>query len=70
MPGSGLKSSNIIDVARTTGASEFHASARILADSGMNFVPEAMDEDLKVVTVDGDEVKKMADLLKQYQPAT
>ena len=70
MPGSGLKSSNIIDVAKRTGATEFHASARILANSGMDFVPEAMDDDLKTVMVDGDEVKTLADLLRQYRPAT
>ena len=70
MPGSGLKSSNIIDVARITGASEFHASARTVAKSGMDFVVRAMDEDLQTVTVDGDEVKKLADLLRQYRPAT
>jgi len=68
MPGSGLKSSNIINVARATGASEFHASARTVAKSGMNFVVPAMNEDLKTVTVDGNEVKKMADLLRQCQP--
>ena len=65
MPGSGLKSSNIIDLAKATGAREFHASARTLANSEMDFVPAAMDEDLKTVMVDGDEVKNMADLLKQ-----
>lgn len=69
MPGSGLKSSNIIDMARLTGACEFHTSARIMASSRMNFVREAMDEDLKTATVDGDEVKKMADLLRQYRSA-
>lgn len=70
MPGSGLKSSNIIDVARATGAAEFHTSARILASSGMDYVSAAMNEDLKTATVDGNEVKKMADLLRQYQSAT
>lgn len=69
MPGSGLKSSNIIDVARATGATEFHASARTVAKSGMSFVVPAMNEDLQTVTVDGNEVKKMAELLRQYQRA-
>ena len=68
MPGSGLNSSNIIDVARATGATEFHASARTFASSGMDFVQEALAEDLRSVTVDGREVKKMADLLNRYQP--
>jgi copper homeostasis protein len=68
MPGSGLGSSNVLELARITGANEFHASARISANTGMDFVVEAMNEDLKSVMVDGDEVKKIADLLKQFQP--
>lgn len=69
MPGSGLKSSNIIDVAKITGASEFHASARTVSRSAMDFVRPAMDEDLQTVTSDGDEVRKMVDLLRLYAPA-
>ena len=68
MPGSGLKSSNIINLAKTTGASEFHASARTVSRSAMDFVRQAMDEDLQGVTADGDEVKKMVDLLRHYAP--
>ena len=68
MPGSGLRSTNVIDVAKITGASEFHTSARIFTDTQMEFVVEAMEEDLKSVMVDGEEVKKIADLLKAYQP--
>ena len=33
----------------------------------MDFVIAAMDEDLKQVMVDGDEVEKIAALLKSYQ---
>jgi copper homeostasis protein len=68
MPGSGLRSSNVIDVARITGATEFHTSARISVDTQMDFVVESMEEDLKNVMVDGEEVKKLAGLLKNYQP--
>ncbi len=68
MPGSGLRSSNVIDVAKITGATEFHTSARIFVDTQMEFVIEAMEEDLKSVMVDGEEVKKIAGLLKAYQP--
>ncbi len=67
MPGSGLRSSNVIEVAKNTGAKEFHTSARIFVDTKMDFVIAAMDEDLKQVMVDGDEVKKIAALLKSYQ---
>ena len=67
MPGSGLRSSNVIEVAKITGAKEFHTSARIFVNTKMDFVIAAMDEDLKQVMVDGDEVKKIAELLKSYQ---
>ena len=68
MPGSGLRSFNVIEVASITGATEFHTSARIFADTQMEFVIKAMAEDLKSVMVDEEEVKKIADLLKTYQP--
>jgi copper homeostasis protein len=68
MPGSGLRSSNITDVARITGATEFHTSARYFAPTQMAFVNPAMQEDLQNVMVDGDEVAKIAGLLKTYQP--
>ena len=68
MPGSGLRSSNVIDVAKITHAKEFHTSARIFVDTQMDFIVETMNEDLKNVMVDGDEVKKIAALLKSYQP--
>lgn len=67
MPGSGLRSSNVIDIAKITGATQFHTSARIFTDTQMEFVVKAMEEDLKSVMVDGEEVKKIAELLKAYQ---
>ena len=66
MPGSGLRSSNVIDVARITGATEFHTSARIFTNTQMNFVNPAMEEDLKEVMVGGEEVAKIVQLLKEY----
>lgn len=68
MPGSGLRSSNIIDVARITGATEFHTSARIFTDTQMDFVNPAMEEDLKNVMVDGKEVAMMVQLLQEIAP--
>jgi copper homeostasis protein len=67
MPGSGLRSSNIIDVANITGATEFHTSARIFSNTKMDFVNPAMQENLQDVMVDGDEVDKIVQLLKGYQ---
>ncbi len=66
MPGSGLRSSNVIDVARITGATEFHTSARIFTNTQMDFVNPAMEEDLKEVMVDGEEVAKIVHLLNEY----
>ncbi|MGF2413993.1 copper homeostasis protein CutC [Ferruginibacter sp.] len=68
MPGSGLRSSNVIDVAKITGAKEFHTSARIFVNTKMDFVVAGMNEDLQNVMVDGDEVKKIAALLNACQP--
>ena len=69
MAGSGLRSSNVIDIAKITGINEFHTSARILVDTKMDYVVPGMEEDLKLVMVDAAEVKQIADLLKNYQTA-
>jgi len=69
MPGSGLRVSNVIEVAKITGATQFHTSARIFVDTQMNYVVPGMEEDLKNVMVDGEEVKQIADLLKSYKSA-
>ena len=67
MPGSGVKSSNIIDIAESTGATELHSSASIPAESKMNYVNPMMSEKLSTVTVNEEEVKKMVELLKKYE---
>lgn len=64
MPGSGVRADNIIELAKKTGAVEFHASARINIDSKMNFKNEAMNESLKSVTGDADEIKNIIANLK------
>lgn len=57
MPGSGVRSSNIIDIAEKTGAVEFHTSARMMVGSKMNFNSPAMKENLKSVSVNEEEIK-------------
>lgn len=64
MPGSGVRSKNIIELAKKTGATEFHTSARINAKSKMDFTSKAMNEDLSSVSVDVDEIKKIITNLK------
>ena len=66
MPGSGLRSSNVVEVAKITGAKEFHTSARTWGNTQMDFIVPGMKEDLKNVMVDGNEVKAIAALLKSY----
>jgi copper homeostasis protein len=63
MPGSGVRSDNILDLAQKTGATEFHTSARIFMESNMNYKNESMNENLKAVSVDEDEVRKIKELL-------
>ena len=66
MPGSGVRSNNIIELAEKTGAVEFHSSARINIDSKMIYVNETMNEHLKSVSVDEDEVKNIISKLKSF----
>ena len=53
MPGSGVRSDNIIAIAETTGATEFHSSARIQIDDK--------------ISVDEKEVRKMIEKLSSLQ---
>ncbi len=63
MPGSGIRSDNIIEIAKRTNAVEFHTSARISTDSKMNYSNKAMTENLRSVSVDEEEVMKLIHLL-------
>lgn len=59
MPGSGVNSNNIIELAAKTGAIEFHTSARIWTDTKMEHTNSTMNENLQSVSVDEEEVKKL-----------
>ena len=63
MPGSGVRSENIIILAEKTKAFEFHTSARIAVESKMNYSQVSLNENLQSVAVDAVEVKKIAGLL-------
>ncbi|MEP6676527.1 MAG: copper homeostasis protein CutC [Ferruginibacter sp.] len=63
MPGSGLRSSNIMEIGQRTHAIEFHSSARINVESSMNFMSGSMNEKLQSVSVDEEEVRRMVALL-------
>jgi copper homeostasis protein len=59
MPGSGVRASNIAEIANNTGAVEFHSSARKMADSNMKIFNETMKENLQMVDVDVEEIQMM-----------
>ncbi|MDP1811251.1 MAG: copper homeostasis protein CutC [Sediminibacterium sp.] len=66
MPGSGVRSSNILELAKFTGASELHSSARIDLPSTMLHQQKSMKETLRSVSVDMEEIKKMKSILTRF----
>lgn len=63
MPGSGVRADNVASIAQASGTYEFHTSARILSDSKMQYQQPPMNETLKSVTTDGEEIKKIKSIL-------
>ena len=57
MPGSGVRASNIAELAAKTGAVEFHTSARVAQASAMEFVNGAMRGDDFAVMADEGEIR-------------
>jgi len=66
MPGSGVNADNIISIAESAGATEFHSSATVSKESDMKFINVQMKESLTHVSVNKEEVKKMRQLLDEY----
>jgi copper homeostasis protein len=64
MPGSGLRSNNIKQLADYTGVSELHSSARKNMHTEMEFINKNMNEALQIISVDEDEIKLMKATLK------
>ncbi len=65
MPGSGVRSANILELAKKTGATEFHSSARTNIKSSMSYNNKAMNENLVSISVDEAEVRSLVKLLSQ-----
>lgn len=63
MPGSGVRADNIVELAKQTGATEFHSSARININSQMIYTNELMDENLQSVSINLDELQKISNAL-------
>ena len=59
MPGSGVRTNNIKQLADYTGATEFHSSARKNVDAETEFINEGMNEILQNISVDEDEITNM-----------
>ncbi len=57
MPGSGVRSDTIIELASKTGATEFHTSAKAIKKSAMEYTSSTMNDNFKSVTVDAAEIK-------------
>ena len=68
MPGSGVRSNNISELAAYTSAQEFHSSARKIIPSQMEFIQKSMKEDLGNIFVDVEEIKMMREALKPLNP--
>ena len=66
MPGSGVRSNNILQLAETTGARAFHSSARKNISSEMNYHNQGMNESLNQVTLDAEEVQHIKKKLDQF----
>lgn len=57
MPGAGVRSNIIKELATVTGAKEFHSSARKQVESKMDYLNEEMDEQLTSILADENEIK-------------
>ena len=66
MPGSGVRSDNVLELAKFTGAKAFHSSARASHPSSMAYINPDMMEDLTSVGIDSDEVSNLRRTLDDY----
>ena len=66
MPGSGIRASNIINVAQQTNAEEFHTSARIFQQSKMAFINKNMQDNVSSVIADQKEIEQIIHSLKNH----
>jgi copper homeostasis protein len=66
MPGSGVNSENIISIIKGSGVTELHSSAGISLKSKMEYRNADMNESLDHFTVDKEEVKKMIQLINEF----
>lgn len=63
MPGSGVRASNIDQLAEATGAAEFHTSARLKQASVMDYVNAGMKEEQSFTEAGEEEIRKIKEAL-------
>jgi len=63
MPGSGVRSTNVLELANFTAAKAFHSSARSSHPSSMDYTNPAMDEELVAISIDANEVLELRRIL-------
>lgn len=71
MPGSGVRSNNIKELAQQTGATEFHTSARTSISSKMSYSNKKLNETLNTIIVDEEEIRKTLlelESISSYEP--
>lgn len=66
MPGSGVRSTNVLELAEVTGTTAFHSSARATKPSAMDFTNPDMAEELDSVSIDAGEVSELRRLLDMW----
>ena len=66
MPGSGVRSNNILELAKHSGAMAFHSSARKTISSGMQYINKRMNEELLYSSIDPIEVSLLKNSLETY----
>jgi len=66
MPGSGVRSTNVLELAKFTGAKAFHSSARTSHPTSMEYINPAMAEELNSISIDPDEVLELRRILDAY----
>ena len=66
MPGSGVRSTNVLALAKFTGARAFHSSARAMQPSSMDYINPSMAEVLNSISIDPDEVRELRRILDTY----
>jgi copper homeostasis protein len=69
MPGAGVKSTNLERLIRESSATEYHASARIIADNPVEYINRQVSDYGDVYIADANEVKAMVELLNTVSRA-